>query len=304
MSKTASSKTPMLTAMMEPPHEKFQEGNEHHRPVVQELIKKLREEITYRTRLFGEQQGVAESYNSLALVYHHMLRDSQQALKYHREAMRILTKVKNDPDSSCTKQDPSFIRLGVTAKQDIAIRLGVTACDIGNAQWALHKHKEAEKTFHQSISYLDEGGVPETHPRYLAIKNRLTTLYRHTDNPEDDRKDIQEHLPRALFPPTPCMLPCPLVDFNNVHDNATPAVPLCSALAKNSYLNDTSWSTGSGSSHSDRNLEDTKLHANDKTPPLEEHSSEQGKKRKEEVKEEFKDRDTNKEHEIKRRRNE
>ncbi|GFH56243.1 predicted protein [Chaetoceros tenuissimus] len=279
---------------MAEPHEKFKEGNEHHRPVQEELTKKLREEITYRTRLYGEQQSVAESYNSLALVYHHMLRDSQQALKYHREAMRILTKVKNNPNSSCTKQD-------------IAIRLGVTACDIGNAQWALHKHKEAEKTFHQSISYLDEGGVPENHPRYLAIKNRLTTLYRHTDTPQEVGKDIQEHLPRAIFPPTPSMLPCPLVDFHNIHHNATPDTPVCSVRAKNSYLNDTSWSAGSGSSHSDSNLEDTYLHANDETPSLEEHNSKQGKKRREEE-EEFIDRDaivsgiSTNEHAIKRRR--
>jgi len=131
MSKTETSNTPMVIAIAET-NKKFEEGNEHHKPVQEELVKKLQEEIIYRTRLFGEQQSVAESYNSLALVYHHMLRDSKQALNYHKEAMRILIKVKNDPNSSCTKQD-------------IAIRLGVTACDIGNANWALHKHKEAQK---------------------------------------------------------------------------------------------------------------------------------------------------------------
>jgi tetratricopeptide (TPR) repeat protein len=151
----------------EPVHKNLLNSTEE--PVYENLIDKLTIEIQTRKLMYGaDHPSVAESLNSLAQVYHHMLNDWEQALEYHQQALSILTRVREEGTSHIDKKD-------------LAIRIAVTTSDIANAHWALSHHKEAEQNFVDALNFLEQENIPQNHPRSYAIRNRLSTLYRHSD---------------------------------------------------------------------------------------------------------------------------
>jgi len=161
-------------------------------PVYENLIDKLTIEIQTHKIMHGEvHPSVAESLNSLALVYHHMLNDSAQALEYHQQALNVLTTVRTRGTSHI-------------GEKDLAIKIAVTTSDIANAQWALSHHEDAEQTFADALDLLEQENIPKSHPRSYAIRNRLCTLYRHSDElHQPKRAQIANlFLPKNPTPPS------------------------------------------------------------------------------------------------------
>jgi len=133
-----------------------------------DLIENLTVEIQSRERMYGlNHPCLAESLNSLALVYHHMLNNSKLALRYHQQALKVLTIAREESRSDIDREE-------------LTIRLAVTTSDIANAHWALHNYKAAEDTFVGALTLLEEEKIPGNHPRAYAIINRLNALYRHS----------------------------------------------------------------------------------------------------------------------------
>jgi len=133
-----------------------------------DLIENLTVEIRSRERIYGlNHPYLAESLNSLALVYHHMLNNSKLALRYHQQALKVLTIAREEGSSDIDREE-------------LTIRLAVTTSDIANAHWALHNDKAAKDTFVRALALLEEEKIPENHPRAYAIINRLSALHRHS----------------------------------------------------------------------------------------------------------------------------
>jgi len=124
---------------------------------------------------------LAESLNSLALVYHHMLNESKLALRYHQQALKVLTIAREEGTSDIDREE-------------LTVRLAVTTSDIANAHWALHNDKAAKDTFVRALALLEEEKIPENHPRAYAIRNRLSALYRHSAELEPPKKLCVESL--------------------------------------------------------------------------------------------------------------
>lgn len=159
-------------------------------PVYENLIDKLTLEIQTHKIMYGAvHPSVAESLNSLALVYHHMLNDSAQALEYHQQALSVLTTVRTTGTSHIEEKD-------------LAIKIAVTTSDIANAQWALSHHEDAEQTFADALNLLEQENIPKSHPRSYAIRNRLCALYRHSDELHPPKR---AHIANLVLPnnPTP-----------------------------------------------------------------------------------------------------
>ena len=147
-----------------------------------DLIENLTAEIRTRERMFGiNHPCLAESLNSLALVYHHMLNESKLALRYHQQALKVLTIAREEGTSDIDREE-------------LTIRLAVTTSDIANAHWALHNDKAAKDTFVRALALLEEEKIPENHPRAYAIRNRLSALYRHSAELEPPKKLCVESL--------------------------------------------------------------------------------------------------------------
>jgi hypothetical protein len=158
-------------------------GQKGRIPVCIERIEELTIEKRTREITYGfNHPFLAESLNSLALVYHHMAKDSKQALKYHKQALNVLMAARE-------------VGIADMDKREVTILLAVTTSDIANVHWALHHHKVAKETFFHALALLEEEHIPQSHPRAYAIRNRLSTLCRCSIPPKE-----QEHVQRVLHP--------------------------------------------------------------------------------------------------------
>eukprot|EP00979_Chaetoceros_neogracilis_P017995 scaffold10547_cov268-Chaetoceros_neogracile.AAC.4 len=161
-------------------------GQKGRTPVCIERIEELTIEKRTREITYGfNHPFLAESLNSLALVYHHMVKDSKQALKYHEQALNVLMAARE-------------VGIADMDKREVTILLAVTTSDIANVHWALHHHKVAKETFFHALALLEEEHIPQSHPRAYAIRNRLSTLCRCSIPPKE-----QEHVQRVLHPCSP-----------------------------------------------------------------------------------------------------
>jgi hypothetical protein len=137
-------------------------------PASQSLIENLTNELSTRKHLYGANHPcVAESLNSIALVHHHMLNNSQQALMYHLQALDILISAYQ-------------IDMKDLDTERLSLCLAVTMSDVGNTHWALGDFYKAEANFIDALSLLRRENFSEAHPRAYSMRNRLFTLYRHT----------------------------------------------------------------------------------------------------------------------------
>lgn len=135
-------------------------------PAYETIMENLRVELRTRQSQYGNHHpSVAESLNSIALVNHHMIKNSQKALEYHMQAERILRSgdASNDHD-----------------RKQLSIDLAITLHDIGNAHWKLRNEEKAEACFIEALTIMKNENLSESHPRVYSLRNRLAKFYHNT----------------------------------------------------------------------------------------------------------------------------
>uniref|UniRef100_A0A7S3PUK0 Kinesin light chain n=1 Tax=Chaetoceros debilis TaxID=122233 RepID=A0A7S3PUK0_9STRA len=140
-------------------------------PAHEELMGRLNCELHERVTTLGFfHPSVANTYNSMALIYHHMRCDHRIALRLHVKALQIF--------GNAHKQILSVKGDHADARKRMSIEFAVTLSDIGNVYWALGNVPRAELAFEEALNVLNSENIDESHPRKYSIRNRLFALQR------------------------------------------------------------------------------------------------------------------------------
>mmetsp|Transcript_15400 Transcript_15400/g.21056 ORF Transcript_15400/g.21056 Transcript_15400/m.21056 type:complete len:139 (-) Transcript_15400:137-553(-) len=127
-------------------------------PHAEHFIQQQMEEInSQQNRLGKSHPDVANSMNVLALYFHHVIRNHQEALSFHTQAMDIL---KAQPVQTCD------------------VEIAVTMVDIGNVYRATGKNEQAVSHFMAALRIFRENKVPETHPAVCGATQGVCLLQR------------------------------------------------------------------------------------------------------------------------------
>eukprot|EP01083_Nonionella_stella_P143518 446264_1 len=140
-------------------------------PAHEELMTRLNSELHERVTALGFfHPSVAHTYNSMALIYHHMRCNHRIALRLHIKSLKIL--------GNAHKRILSVKGDHTDARKDMSIEFAVTLSDIGNVHWALGNIPRAEMAFEEALNVLSSENIDESHPRKYSIRNRLFALQR------------------------------------------------------------------------------------------------------------------------------
>eukprot|EP01083_Nonionella_stella_P065675 172278_1 len=140
-------------------------------PAHEELMTRLNSELHERVTALGFfHPSVAHTYNSMALIYHHMRCNHRIALRLHIKSLKIL--------GNAHKRILSVKGDHADARRGMSIEFAVTLSDIGNVYWALGNVPRAELAFEEALSVLTSENIDESHPRKYSIRNRLCALQR------------------------------------------------------------------------------------------------------------------------------
>ena len=106
---------------------------------------------------------VADSQNTLGLIYHHVLHNEGRSFLCHLTALRNLlicyekTQHRNDK---------------------VVIQISTTIHDLGNAHWSRGNRGKAIDAYTEALGLLLGIGLTSSHPRYLSLANRLSLFCR------------------------------------------------------------------------------------------------------------------------------
>jgi len=124
----------------------------------EDFIQKQLEEIKTQRRLLGESHpDIANSMNALALYFHHVIRNHEEALNFHTQALTIL---QAQPDNTHD------------------VEMAVTIVDIGNVYRILGSTEAAISKYTEALRIFQANRIPETHPAVGAASRGMRLLQR------------------------------------------------------------------------------------------------------------------------------